>query len=274
MTKTISTFLLFLLCVIQISNAQDSIPNADFEHWNSNTSPMNWQSVNMLLPPGYITCHQTSNSYNGDHALQLKTIDMDGFPIPGVVTLGTIGMGYSAGGTGFSTQPISLKGFIQHPSYDDEVMVVVEFFKNGTEIGSGFWSTTDSIPNYTEFIAPIYFQSTENPDTMNITILTDQNTIGSSLLVDALQFELTTTRVSNVKNEKVNVYPNPCRNYISLDIPGDRPSEIMIYDMQGALVMHHSIAQNYLDTSALNQGIYTLVIKSNDSIYKEKLIKQ
>jgi hypothetical protein len=155
--------------------AQDTLPNPDFEQWITNTIPNSWSSTNTLLPPGNIVCFRTTNSQTGNYAVQLKTIDLDGMAVPGVLTLGYVGMGFTAGGIAFTQKPLSLKGYIRHPSYGDEVMIIAEFYKNGNQIGSGFWSTTDSIGDYTEFVAPIVFQSMDTPDTLNITIITDQN---------------------------------------------------------------------------------------------------
>jgi len=275
MTKFNFIFSMIFLITANSLLSQDSIPNQDFEVWNSSTSPKFWQSTNIFLPPEYITCSQTSNSYNGIYAVQLKTIDMDGNLIPGVLTIGNIEIGYTSGGIGFSGKPESLKGYFRHPSAGDLVMVVVQFYKNGNEIGSGFWSTTDSIPGFIEFIAPITFQSTENPDTVNITILTDQYILGSSITLDALHFEYTTTSIINSPKEHMSIYPNPCNKYVVLDLPRDESFEICIFDLSGKMVLEKTWPkQNRIDTSELPPGTYILLVKTSMAIYREKLIKK
>lgn len=272
-TLKISLFLISLFSIILL-NGQDSIPNPDFELWNTNTAPTGWHTVNEILPAGFVTCHQSSNSYSGDFAIQLKTIHMDSVPIPGVMALGTVGMGYTEGGIAFSAKPISFKGFFIHPTQGDEVMIIVQFYKNGNEIGTGFWSTSDSVSEFTEFNTPIYYQSTEMPDTLNITIVTDQNTIGSSLLIDALAFEYTSTSISKNNSQQIAIYPNPCNHHVSLDLPGDTQADIQIFDMSGRRVLHTSGRETRINTSTLKQGVYSLLIKVNNEIYQEKLIKQ
>lgn len=262
------------LTSIQFVFAQDSIPNSDFESWNTGTSPQSWQTVNNLLPPGNFACYQTSNSYSADYALQLKTIDLDGLSVPGVVTLGEVGMGYTSGGIGFTSKPIALKGFYKHPSVGDEVMVFVQFFKNGVEMGGGFWSTTDSVPNYTEFNAPINYQSSEFPDTMNITIITDQYTVGSSLLIDHLTFEYAMTSISDQKEEEVSIYPNPCSTQLFMNLSGNLPTEVRIFDMMGKQVMHEPQPVKTINTASLPKGMYTVLVSFEERTFSEKLIKQ
>lgn len=264
---------IFLLSIFT-SNAQDSIPNADFETWTTGTSPQSWQTVNSLLPPGFFACYQTANSYSADYALQLKTIDVDGLVVPGVVTLGEVGMGYTAGGIGFTAKPQSLKGFIRHPSAGDEVMVVAQFFKNGNEIGSAFWSTTDSVGDFTEFVAPVYFQTNENPDTLNITILSDPTTIGSSLVIDMLAFEFPTVAVHEPSEQKIAIYPNPCSTKLFMDLPGNMPVEVRIFDMQGKQVFHTKQQERTIGTASLPRGMYTVLVQSKDEMFREKLIKE
>lgn len=263
----------FLLSSI-FSFSQDTIPNGDFETWYSGTSPAYWQSTNSLLPPGVLNCFQISASYTGDYAVQIKTIDLDGTPIPGVLSLGEVGMGYTAGGIGFTGKPSALKGSFIHGSAGDEVMIIAQFFKNGLEMGTGFWSTTDSVANYTEFIAPVFFQTDENPDTLLITMITDQYTVGSSLVVDNLHMEYVTTSLPSEKATQLNIYPNPCTNHLFVDLPSNLSAEIRLFDMNGRLVLHKQAINGRLDTSSLDSGIYTLLVDTGDKIHREKIIIQ
>lgn len=255
--------------------AQDTLPNPDYEQWITNTLPKNWSSTNSLLPPGNIVCFQTTNSHTGNYAVQLKTIDLDGMAVPGVLTLGYVGMGFTAGGIAFTQKPVSLKGYIRHPSYGDEVMVIAEFYKNGNPIGSGFWSTTDSIGDYTEFVAPIAFQSTESPDTLNITIITDQNQVGSSLQIDALEFEYTTTSVKEKNSPSATLYPNPCTDRLFLSTLETDPEDILIYDLSGQKIhLDSSIRSGVIDVTALPTGIYIAELHFQDAVLRKKFIKQ
>ena len=143
MKKIIILLLVFIPVLVSNLFTQDTIPNGYFENWFSNTLPHNWHTTNSMLPPGVVNCNQSGNSYEGDYALQLKTINMEGTIVPAVATLGELGFGYTIGGIPVNSRPDALNGYFIHPSSGDEVMVAIQFFKEGVEIGGGYWSTTD-----------------------------------------------------------------------------------------------------------------------------------
>lgn len=276
MTKTNFITTLFILVLSTALFSQGTIPNQDFEEWDSNYSAKHWESTTDMIPPGYITCNKTSESYSGDYAIQLKTISLESFTVPGVITLGTLGMGYTEGGVEFSDRPESMKGFFKHPSSGDLVQVIVQFYKNGIETGGGYWSTTDSIADYTEFTVPISFQTSENPDMLNITILTDQNIVGSTLLLDDLQFEYPTTAIpQNRSEEALRVYPNPCSTQLLMDLPFEEAFDMAIYRLNGELIKRESDkTAPTINTSDLASGAYGLILTTSHGRFSQKFIKQ
>ena len=272
--KTTLTLLAVLLSAGLFGQA--TIPNQDFEGWISSTHPKNWKTTTQMLPPGYVTCQRTTNSHSGTYAIELTTIDMEGWAVPGVITLGELGIGYTSGGIAFADKPETLKGFLRHPSQGDMVMVIVQFYSAGNEIGTGFWSTTDSIPDYQEFNVPITFMSTVTPDTMNITILTDQNQAGSKLFVDGLHFEYATTEVGEMEGgQGLRVYPNPCGDQIWFSTDPGSPFEAFFYDLQGREVSATgALTGESVDTSHLPGGSYVMLVRSPLGIFREKILKQ
>lgn len=274
-TLKTSITLLSLFLTLSIFS-QGTIPNQDFEAWVNSTSPKNWQSTTQLLPPGFITCQRTDSSHTGSFAIELTTIDLDGWAVPGVITLGTVGIGYTEGGIEFTDKPESLKGFIRHPSSGDQVKVIVQFYNNGNVIGGGAFMTTDSIPGYQEFTAPISYTSSLAPDTMNITILTDMEIPGSTMTIDGLHFQYTTTNTGH-NNEKssLNIHPNPCNNQLYMNTPPGESYEASIYDLNGRTVASQAeTGKNSLNTSGIPSGTYLLVVKMQNNIYRQKFIKQ
>ena len=258
-----------------ILQSQDTIPNGNFENWNTNTSPLNWSTVNNLLPAGVFACNQTTNSYEGSYAMSMKTIDLGGMLVPAVATLGTVGMGFTEGGIPFTERPESLKGYVKHPSNGDVVMFFVQFYREGIEMGSGVWSTSDSIGAFTMFEAPITFASPLNPDTMNITMITDQNVMGSNMIIDALQFDYPPVNVEEVKNTSVKVYPNPCKNHLTITTENEINS-IKILDLAGNVILEnqHTYELVKLDIRHLPDGLYIVEIKSNNRLTHQKIIKR
>lgn len=275
------TFLISLFTALFLSFgiiAQDTIPNGSFEYWVGSNIPANWETTNQFLPPGIFTIKQVNSSMAGDFAMQLQTVDLDGSIIPGVATLGTLDIGSSYGGIPFTERPTNLTGFVKHPSKANEVAIYIEFKNAGETIGFGAWTTTDSIGDFEPLTIPITFLNNLNPDTLNITILTDPFFPGSLLSVDGLQFNFPTTKIEQVNPQNVHVYPNPCSNTIYVDHPGDAIKKITITDLNGRLVYTENIKNALgtirINTDFLERGIYMLSAVSGTTYYRQKIIKQ
>jgi hypothetical protein len=266
--------IIFLQGAISLQS-QDSIPNYSFEDWNTSTSPANWHTVNELLPPGKIACNQTTNSFEGSYALSMKTIDLDGMLVPAVASLGIVGMGFTEGGIPYSGRPESLNGYFKHPSTGDAVMLAVQFYKQGVQIGGGYWSTSDSVADYTQFIAPISFSSADFPDTLNITILTDQYVLGSTLTIDALEFEFPPVNISEAIQNSIKVYPNPCSDYISIET-GENLNSVRVINLSGRVVLekHEVDNDSPIDLKGIPEGMYILQVETENATIQQKIVKR
>ncbi len=253
--------------------AQDSIPNYNFENWYSPETPHNWETTNIFLPPGFATCTRDTNAYNGNYAIQLKTIKMDDFLIPGVATLGHVELYSVSGGIPFTKRPNSLSGFVKHPGQGDSVFIAIQFFKNGQIIGGGTWGTTDSIPSYTSFSAPIEFLSNENPDTMNIVFLTDPNKQTSTLIVDDLHLEIQTATSSHKEIKKFHIYPNPVINHLNIDPQSTTIYDYAIYGISGKKFQEENNIQGLkkANLSILNPGTYIIIVTGEDKVLGREL---
>jgi hypothetical protein len=270
-------FLVIALMVKTPLQSQDTIPNAGFEHWSSNTIPLSWQTTNDLLPFGVFNCNQTSNSYEGAYALQLKTIDLDGLIVPAVATLGGLDVGFTYGGIPFNQRPLSLNGYFRHPTVGDEVMVGVQFCKEGTEIGGGLWITSDPAAEFTQFQLPITFTTTDYPDTLNITILTDQFIVGSSLTIDGLSFEFqaTNTEMHEGKYDDIICFPNPTKDFVNVQSGNDLEKEIILTNIQGKILNRFKVVKDQfkLDLRPYPQGVYVVNIISGKKVRLQRIIK-
>lgn len=267
--KTILTFLTLTISIsfLNILTAQDTIPNSGFEYWNSATTVKYWETTNIFLPPGTNTCFRTEDSHSGDYAMLLQTIKIDGDLIPGVATCGTIDYYSASGGAPYTDRPSVLTGYVKHPGHNDSVFIAVQFFKNGEQIGGGIWGTKDSIPEYSQFIAPISYNSSVTPDTVNIIILTDWNKQGSTLMVDDLEFSIqTSTLTHSTPSSKLNVYPNPASNFINIETPFDANYTVQIFNLSGIKVkeMISGFVCCRIDIGNLPLGTYVLVVESAD----------
>lgn len=274
MRKTLIATLI-MVCVYTIGLSQDTIPNYSFENWITNYTPKNWETTNIFLPLGFNTCSQSTNSHTGMYALFMETINMDGLKVPGVATLGTLDINSSSGGTPYNSKPVALKGFYQHPSNGDEVLIGVEFFKDGAEIGDASLLITDSVPDYTEFVIPITYYSNEIPDTLNITIVTDQFVVGSSLLIDDLEMEFQTNgEITYLDDPKFICIPNPSDGFVTVKLKDKGAAEIEIYSLEGKLIkeINAETSEIQVDLNSYKPGIYSVRIKQGDEISIDKII--
>ena len=142
-------------------------------------------------------------------------------------------------------------------------------------MGSAYWETSDSIAEFTMLVAPITYTTAENPDTMNITIVTDQYTVGSSMVIDALQFEYPPVNVEKVEINSTKVYPNPCNEILT--VSSENPIEsVQILNMTGKLVLEkRKLGKNStLHLQDLPSGMYIVRINDEKSSRHQKIMKR
>jgi hypothetical protein len=68
-------------------------------------------------------------------------------------------------------------------------------------------------------------------------------------------------------SENFNVYPNPFRGELTIEIPTTELVYIQLYDNTGRLVLNHLLSQvtNTIDLSVLSVGNYQLVLQTNEA---------
>ena len=204
-TNLISLLIFILFFQGQVF-AQNQIPNNDFEYWEtigSYEDPVDWNSPNSYTAGlGIITVSKSSDSYSGSYSAKLesKNIIFVG-TIPGFVTLGDFEiniatMEYSVtGGVPFTGRPSQFTGNFKYlPNSGDQAMMAILLLKHnpgGTPdtIGMGAKIVDNTVSSWSDFSTDIMYLSNEEPDTMNILILSSAQTSpveGSKLFVDNL----------------------------------------------------------------------------------------
>lgn len=272
--------LFVLLLTLAFSNSlisQDSIPNAGLEYWFSGSSPKHWETTNMFLPFGLTTCFRSEDSHSGEYAMLMQTIKLEDDLIPGVATIGKLEYYTASGGVPYTERPTALTGYVKHPGNGDSVFIAVQFFKNGIEIGSGIWGTKDSIPEYSQFVAPISYSNSMNPDTMNIVMLTDWNKQGSTLIIDDLELSIQTGIEKPTTSNRLHLYPNPAQNCLNVETDIKSIQSIKIYNLAGIEIrrMENALGKERIDISNFNPGTYLLTIEgeSKDQFERKLFIK-
>ncbi|MCF8246683.1 MAG: T9SS type A sorting domain-containing protein [Saprospiraceae bacterium] len=86
------------------------------------------------------------------------------------------------------------------------------------------------------------------------------NTVSASWLRD---FAVSPTQ-ENRNEVSFDVFPNPCQDQLSLDLPGDFAGNLEVYDFTGRKVATTKIEGHFgsLDASALASGMFVLVLKN------------
>ncbi|TVZ55025.1 putative secreted protein (Por secretion system target) [Lutibacter sp. Hel_I_33_5] len=88
-------------------------------------------------------------------------------------------------------------------------------------------------------------------------------------------FKLSTNAILSVANNGINtvtIFPNPAKNYISIEGAKDLNS-IEIIDLNGKIVISKKGDFKKIDISALSKGVYFLKLRKENSIKLQKLIK-
>ncbi len=76
---------------------------------------------------------------------------------------------------------------------------------------------------------------------------------------------------SNIDKEDINIYPNPARNYFSIDCEKEF-NLIGLFDTAGNRFQVEQNSKNTFDVSVLHSGIYFLKVQIKDRIIKKKLV--
>jgi len=192
---------LFMLLSYLSLNAQteEQIPNSSFENWTDDHTAEGWNSYELDLGyTAFYTANQSTDAAAGDYAVELETQDMFGETLPGIILLGDIDLEtfMPSGGIPFTSRPAGFSFSYKYaPVGDDEGLAIALLTKwNETEqvsdtVGAGFFMIQDAQADYMRVDVPVYYQSDEIPDTINIGFISSAETplAGTVLTVDELE---------------------------------------------------------------------------------------
>lgn len=166
----------FMLIAFTLTKAQQSIPNGNFEEWNTQT---------LLTPTGYVnstlerpeyaslnTCERVSDAQNGNYAIRITTkkLPNENDRMPGYFANLVNEDGDPStwhGGFPINEKPTGLKGYFKHDvKPGDSSFILAIFSKNGVNIGSYFYFIGGQNTAYTEFNFTFSPALTQTPDSM------------------------------------------------------------------------------------------------------------
>ncbi|MBC8343644.1 MAG: PCMD domain-containing protein [Bacteroidetes bacterium] len=277
--------------------AQD-IPNAAMENWIKYVvyeEPQHWTTPNQATSPLLVFSvnKEATDVHSGDYAARLESIPILGGQavVPGFMTIGGFEVNTSTmehklfGGIPFSKRPLRLKGYNKYwPQANDKWFISVSLFKHDSilqepdTVGIGFYESglTDSV--WTPFEVYINYWSQDDPDSMNIVILTSNSVsppAGSLLLIDSLWFDYETSSVPETQNDdRFELYPNPSSNLVFIKQARAGKSKVIIHNLYGQKVHEQTIfePESIIEMGQLPKGIYTLSCISHDGITQKKLV--
>jgi hypothetical protein len=281
--------------------SQTVIPNASFEEWTiggTYSDPVAWDTPNqelMAIPFFGITVvtkstdHQGSGNYSA--RLETKNYLFSSIDVPGFMTCGTLTVNLSlgtytlSGGVPVVDIPTHLKGYYKYfPKGGDSCVVGIGLTKTtgGVQdtVGMGYFSTKDSVPDWTPFSAWIDYISTEAPDTMNIIAMSTAQevmTVGTVLYVDELFLDYTVGCDQSDPSAGINVYNDreTKRLLIFLDFPGQEFTTTRLIDMTGrdvTPIITGSVCneKRTISYDRLRQGVYLLQVVHNGKVFSKK----
>jgi hypothetical protein len=301
---TVAAMLLALILGPATLKAQTPVPNGDFELWNtySNYSnPQQWDSPNaafMSIPLfGKNVVFKSTDKHGGSYSVKLLTqhIAMPGAPFdsPGFITLGTLNIdlitqSYTVtGGAPINDQPTHLMGWYKfQPVGGDSCVVGIVLYKTtgGVQdtIAGGYFSTKDTINDWTHFSAWIEYDTVMNPDTMNIMALSsaqDPMHPGTALWLDDIYLDYTVGYNESDPGAGIAVYQDreTERLIISCEFPAEQRVTAKLYDMTGKAVSAcgPSTVRNgrlVIPYGGVSQGIYILAVQHDGQTYTRKFL--
>jgi hypothetical protein len=106
------------------------------------------------------------------------------------------------------------------------------------------------------------------------TVFNNLNYIADSATIYTTGSVVNITGISNITNiNSVNIYPNPTSKQFIVETNSTQNKLMQIYDMHGTLVLSQTIIdKSSIDTTDLAEGIYTIIINSNEAVVNKKLV--
>lgn len=99
-----------------------------------------------------------------------------------------------------------------------------------------------------------------------------------NLCANSVGFKLTindpNTAINSSEMKSFSIFPNPAADRVYISHLNNLKTQVMIYDLNGKLVLNKCLNDNMLDVSALSKGIYTVRIANSGNTQTLKLVKE
>jgi hypothetical protein len=293
-------FCLFL--IVTGMPGQTVIPNAGFENWtqfSNYSNPTGWDTPNeelMSIPFfGFqVVTKSTDHQGSGSFSVKLETKHL-AFPsmdIPGFMTCGNITVNITSGtfvlsgGVPVVDIPTHLKGFYKYsPKGGDTCVIGIGLTKTtgGVQdtVGLGYFSTKDTVTDWTPFSAWINYVSSDQPDTMNIIAMSTAQEVmtpGTVLYVDNLYLDYTVRINENDPAASIQVYNDreTSRLMVFFDFPKSESTCLKLINMRGQCLYSAyagSVGKDrrVIPYENMYRGIYVLEVLHGNKVFTKKI---
>ncbi|MGE5425233.1 MAG: T9SS type A sorting domain-containing protein [Syntrophothermus sp.] len=302
MNKFFTFFFLVFLTVFGFGQSVTPVPNNSFENWNTfpgYEDPVDWDTPNQELSsiPFFGTTvvtkssdHQGAGSYSVK--LESKHITLPAMDVPGFITCGKLTVDITnltytiTGGAPVYDQPTHLKGYYKYiPKGGDSCVVAIGLFKtnNGVRdtIAGGYFSTKDTITDWTPFSAWIDYDTIVQPDSMNIIALSTAQelviTAGTALYLDNLYLDYTVGFNEKDPRAGVDIYNDreTDRLMVFFDFPDEQDVSLHLFNMTGQQVRYMPAEKIRHDRRVIGydnlpKGVYILEVLHSGKKYTKK----
>jgi hypothetical protein len=121
-----------------------------------------------------------------------------------------------------------------------------------------------------------WFQIGYKTPLISIDIQLDQNSTTISNKTVTVNSDLPLSVLNAIKDNQVNVYPNPAINDLKIINGFKGATTYEIKDLSGKIIVSDqlNIISKTIDIKALSEGMYILELKSNDKVLKKKFVKR
>jgi hypothetical protein len=283
--------------------AQTTIPNAGFEQWinySNYSNPSGWDTPNeelMAIPFfGFQVVTKSTDHYGpGSFSAKLETkhLVLPPLDIPGFMTCGKLvvdiasGSYTLSGGVPVVDQPTHLKGFFKYlPKGGDSCVIGIGLTKTAAGIqdtvGVGYFSTRDTVNDWTPFSAWIDYYEAIQPDTMNIIAMSTAQEVmtpGTVLYVDGLYLDYTLATPGLDPAAGISIYHDreTRRILCFFDFPEPRTTTIRLLEMTGRTITRKDAgrverSREAIGYEGLPQGIVILEIVHDGCRFTKKIL--
>jgi hypothetical protein len=172
---------------------------------------------------------------------------------------GTLKMGIR-NASGYMSDKLVVKGnFTVNGNFVLEIVNGAESFPLGTKLTLLDLTSATVSGSFTSFDLPPTDSETEW-DT-------------SKLLTEGILEVVKSTSTGRTNASTINIYPNPAKDFIRIEMTSDGIFDADILDINGKTVIKTKVEGGIINVSELPQGIYLLHINQNGKLYSTRFVK-